>query len=132
MLRLHAFGGLSVRADGQSLAGAAAQPRRLAVLALLARAGERGITREKLLALLWPDADAQRGPRTLAQALYALRRDLGSDDAIVGLKELRLDPSVVASDVGDFSAAAAAGSLESAASIYVGAFLDGFHLPGAS
>ena len=79
----------------QSLPGAAAQPRRMAILALLARAGQRGITREKVLALLWPDADDERGPRTLAQALYALRKDLGAEDTIAGAKEFRLDPSLV-------------------------------------
>ena len=58
MIRISALGGLSVRQeDGNPLSGAAAQPRRMAILAMLARAGQRGITREKVLSLLWPDAD---------------------------------------------------------------------------
>ena len=69
MLRIKCLGQLSVvREDGSAVAGAASQPRRLAILALLARAGARGVTREKLLSLIWPDADDERGPRTLAQA----------------------------------------------------------------
>jgi len=40
----------------------------MAILALLARAGERGLSRDKLLAMLWPDAEVDRGSRTLAQA----------------------------------------------------------------
>lgn len=132
MIRINALGGLSVRdGNGNPLPGAAAQPRRMAILALLARAGQRGVTREKLLSLLWPDADDERGPRTLAQALYALRKDLGAEDAITGLKELRLDPALVSTDVAEFASAVSRGDDERAVAQYRGPFLDGFHLPGA-
>jgi DNA-binding SARP family transcriptional activator len=89
------------------------------------------VSREKLLALLWPDADDERGPRTLAQALYALRRDLAADDAIVGAKDLRLDPALVSSDVSEFASALARGDDARAVGLYHGPFLDGFHVPGA-
>src|SRR5262245_8555091 len=129
VIRVHSLGGLSVRGEnGEPLAGAAAQPRRMAVLAILARTGERGTTREKLLAILWPDADADRGSRALTHALYALRRDLGSDDAVVGTRELRLNPAIVSSDVAEFAAAVARGDDEHAAALYEGPFLDGFRL----
>ena len=132
MIRINALGGLSVRDDqGSPLPGAAAQPRRMAILALLARVGQRGITREKLLSLLWPDADDERGPRTLAQALYALRKDLGAEDAIAGSKELQLDSALVSSDVAEFTSAVSRGDHERAVALYQGPFLDGFHLPGA-
>ena len=130
-LCINTFGGLSVTRDGAPLGGAAAQPRRLAVLAMLARAGSRGVTREKLIAALWPDADEEQGRKLLTQALYTLRRDLGDEDAITGLKELRLDQDRVTTDVGQFASAIAEGALERAASLYGGAFLDGFHLPAA-
>ena len=103
----------------------------MALLALLARAGERGVNRERLIALLWPDADDERAPRVLAQALYALRKDLGVEDAIVGSRELRFDPALVSSDVGEFAAATARGDDARAVSLYHGPFLDGFHVPGA-
>ena len=103
----------------------------MAILALLARAGERGVSRDKVLALLWPDADPERGSRTLAQALYALRKDLVADDAIVGSKELRFDPALVTSDVSEFASAIARGDDARAAAAYVGPFLDGFHIAGA-
>ena len=94
MIRIQTFGCLSVRGDdGRSLSGAAAQPRRMAILALLARAGERGLSRDKLLAMLWPDAEVDRGSRTLAQALYALRKDFAAEDAITGARDLRFDPA---------------------------------------
>ncbi|AHG91848.1 transcriptional activator domain-containing protein [Gemmatirosa kalamazoonensis] len=132
MIRIDTLGGLSVRGDeGKPLAGAAAQPRRMAILALLARAGERGMSREKILALLWPDAGEERGPRALAQALYALRKDLGADEAIGGARELRFDPAIVSTDVAECAAAMARGDDARAVALYQGPFLDGFHLPGA-
>ena len=131
MLYLQTFGRLAVTAEGQPLAGAAAQPRRLALLAMLACAGDRGLTREKLLAFFWPDADEERGRRGLSQAVYALRQDLGDEEVILGSKDLRLNPDVLRSDVADFAAAASGGQWEKAAGLYAGPFLDGFHLPSA-
>lgn len=131
MLRIHVLGGLYVTSDGRPLTGAAGQPRRLAMLALLAIAGERGVTRDTLLAYLWPDVDEERGRRALTQALYALRRDLGSDEAFLGMKDLRLNPDMVTSDVAEFRDAASAGDLDRAAAVWRGPFLEGFHLPGS-
>ena len=130
MLRVQTLGGLAVTHPGRELGRATVQPRRLALLAVLARAGERGVARERLLALFWPDDD-ERARRSLAQAVYALRRDLGDDAAIVGTHDLRLDPALVSSDVAEFAALAKRGRLEEAAALYAGPFLQGFHLPGA-
>ena len=129
-LRIITFGTLSVRGDRGTLAGAAAQPRRLALLALLARAGDRGVTREKLTTLVWPDADDERSRRAITQAIYALRQELGSDEAILGVKELRLNPELVGSDVADFTSLLRAGRTEDGVREYAGPFLDGFHLLG--
>ena len=132
MLRIKCLGQLSVlRDDGQPLAGAASQPRRLAILALLARSGDRGITREKVIGYLWPDSDEERARRLLSQAVYMLRRDLGADDAIVGVRDLRLGADVLTSDVAEFQEALESRAYERAATLYGGPFLDGFHLPGA-
>lgn len=125
------LGGLWVETGEGPAGGAAAQPRRLAVLAMLARAGERGVTRDRLQALLWPDLDEDRARRVLSQALYALRRDLGSDEAIVGLKDLRLNTDVAGCDLADFEQSVTADRLEDAARAYAGPFLHGFRLPGA-
>jgi Tol biopolymer transport system component/DNA-binding SARP family transcriptional activator len=130
-LYLQTFGRLAVTADGQPLAGAASQPRRLALLAMLACAGERGLTREKLLAFFWPDADEERGRRGLSQAVYALRQDLGNEEVIVGSKDLRVNSDVLRSDVSEFGAAGSGGQWERAVGLYAGPFLDGFHLPSA-
>src|SRR6476620_5887546 len=117
-LRIITFGTLSVRSDRGPVAGAAAQPRRLALLALLARVGERGVTREKVTALIWPDADDERARRAITQGIYALRQELGSDDTILGVKELRINTELVASDVTEFSAAVRSGRPEDGVRVY--------------
>jgi Tol biopolymer transport system component/DNA-binding SARP family transcriptional activator len=131
VLRVHTFGRLHVRAESGLVSGSAAQPRRLAILALLASAGEQGLTRDKVLAYLWPDTEEERARPVLNQALYALRQDLGSDDVFLGTRELRLNPELISSDVAEFEEALARGKLEDAAARYTGPFLDGFRLPGA-
>jgi Tol biopolymer transport system component/DNA-binding SARP family transcriptional activator len=131
VLRVNTFGRLHVRGANGVISGSAAQPRRLAILALLAAAGEQGLTRDKLLAYLWTDTEEDRARRGLNQALYALRQDLGSDEVFLGGHGLRLNPDVVSSDVGEFEQAIDRGRLEDAAGYYTGSFLDGFHLPGA-
>ena len=102
MLRLLTLGGLSLCDDGTPVTGAASQRSRLALLAVLATAGPAGVTRDKLLALLWPESDDERARHALKQAVYALRRDLGTENAIVGTATLSLDASVVTSDIREF------------------------------
>jgi serine/threonine-protein kinase len=130
MLWLRTLGGLAVERDERPLGAAATQRRALALLAVLAQAGLRGVSRDKLFALLWAEAPTDRAAHRLTQLLYSLRRDLPATDPILGAAELRLNPSVFASDLGAFSAALAAGDLERAVAAYGGPFLDGFFLTG--
>jgi len=130
VLRLKTLGALAVTRDGTSVSGAASQPRRLALLALLARANDPGVGRDRLIAVLWPDIEEERARRNLTHALYALRRDLGDEDAIQGAKDLRLDTGRIGIDVREFTDALGQGRFAHAVSVYSGPFLDGFHLPG--
>jgi DNA-binding SARP family transcriptional activator/TolB-like protein len=130
VLRIKTLGALAVTRDGRPVAGAASQPRRLAMLALLSRAGDLGVGRDRLIAVLWPDVEEERARRNLTHALYALRRDLGDEDAIQGAKDLRLDIERIGIDVREFADALRQGRLAHAVSLYGGPFLDGFHLPG--
>jgi Tol biopolymer transport system component/DNA-binding SARP family transcriptional activator len=131
VLRLNTFGRLFVERDGQRLTGAASQPRRLALLALVADSGEQGMTRDRLLGMLWSEADDERARKGLNQALYALRQELGADEVFLGTRDLRLNPELVTSDVAAFTGAIKAGHLERATTEYIGPFLDGFHLSEA-
>src|SRR5262245_7021734 len=57
VLRLRTFGGLTLARGSEDLTGAVTQRRRLALLALLAASGPAGMSRDKLLAYLWPESD---------------------------------------------------------------------------
>jgi len=131
VLQLKVLGSLSMKRDGRVLSGALAQPRRLAVLALLARGGQGGVPRDRLISTLWPDVEEERARHTLNQTLYAIRREIGDDEVVVGMRELRLNTERLAIDVVDFQAAIAERDLQRAAELYEGPFLDGFHIPGA-
>jgi predicted ATPase/DNA-binding SARP family transcriptional activator len=131
LLRLLTLGGLSLHSEAVELTGAARQRRRLALLAALAVSGDRGVTRDRILGLLWTDVDETRGRQALSQSLYALRRDTGRDDLVVGADALRLNPDAITSDIGDFGAAIAGERLEDAAGLYTGPFLDGVYVADA-
>ncbi len=130
-MELRTLGGLAIHAESGPVEGAGSQKRRLALLALVDAAGDRGITRDKLLGYLWADSDLEKGRGALAQALYALRKSLGSEDLFVGSNEVRLNREVLDSDRARFLAALAKGELESAVSHYAGPYLDGFYLTEA-
>ena len=114
--------------DADSDAGP--RPRQLALLAILAVAGEKGLSRDGVLGVLWPEAEEERARQSLSQVIYSLKRDLGIDVAASGAR-LRLDEKLISSDVADFKAAVAAKNWQAAAALYVGPFLDGFYLADA-
>jgi DNA-binding SARP family transcriptional activator/TolB-like protein len=128
-LRLTTLGGLAV-SDGAGTPLPAAPPRRrLALLAVVAASGERGVAREKLLAWFWPDGDEDRARHALTQTLYALRRDLGRE-LLAGTSTLRVLPTAVRADVAELEEALDRGDPAAAVALYGGPFLDGVHLPG--
>src|SRR5438034_10308364 len=122
--RLRTFGGLSLTGESGPVTGAAAQRRKLALLAVLATGGERGVSRDRLLALFWPERNAEHARHALTQALWALRPELGSDDLFLGTADLRLNPALIGSDVPAFRAALEPGERERAAALDAGPFLD--------
>lgn len=132
MFRLRTFGGVAIEGDEGPLSGRSSLRRRLALLTLLAASRDRGISRDKLLAYLWPERDAEHGRHSLSQLLHALRRELGADAITVGVDDLRLNPAHVWTDVGAFGDAIDRGQLESAVALYDGPFLDGFFLSDAA
>src|SRR2546427_3620975 len=131
MVELRTLGGLSVSRDGAPATGAAAQRKTLALLAVLAGAGDKGVSRDKLIALLWPESDGEHGRNLLTQACYALRRDLQAPEFFLGSTELRLNPAVLSCDLQSFDHALARDDLAGATAAYAGAFLDGFFLGDA-
>ena len=131
MLRLTTLGAVALADEHGPLGGRLVQRRRLALLARMAAAGQRGVSRDSLAALLWPDSDDERARHTLRQWLSLLRRDLNAESLFLGTAELRLNPQVITSDVGELREALGRGEVERVAALYAGPFLDGFHVSGA-
>jgi TolB-like protein/Flp pilus assembly protein TadD len=131
MLRLRTFGGCRLERDGAEWDVMPGQRKGLALLALLAAAGDRGLARDVVSAYLWPDSDETHARTSLRQLVHALRRQLGVTDLLPSGVTLRLDSTVVGSDVADFHRALEQRDHLTAVQLYRGAFLDGFYLKGA-
>jgi DNA-binding SARP family transcriptional activator len=58
------------------MSGVAVQRRRLALLALLA-ANPDGLSRDRIIGLLWPERKEDRARHALAQLVHAVRRSMG-------------------------------------------------------
>ena len=131
MFRLRVLGGFAL--DGPTGAAPALPKRRAeAVLAVLAVCGDLGCTRERLLALLWPESDEASARHRLRDALHIIRRSLGAGAVPSGGRLLRLDPAVVVSDALQFAQALASGRPADAVRLYGGPLLDGFHVDDAA
>jgi len=131
MLQLTVFGGLTLGLEDGLVSGAMTQRRRLALLALLAVARQRGLSRDKIMAYLWPESDAARARHALNQLLHIQRKLLTGRELFLGGKTLRLNRAAIRTDVGEFEDAVDRGDLEAAAAVYGGPFLDGFFLKDA-
>jgi DNA-binding SARP family transcriptional activator len=113
------------------VAGRAALRQRMALLALLAVEHPRPLTRDSVVASLWPESDTADARHLLRDSLYLLRSALGDDAVLSAGDDLRLNPARLACDLWEFSGALARGDPASAVAVYHGPFLDGFHLPDA-
>ena len=128
-MRLRTFGGLWVEnPEGDAAPGL--RPRPLALLAILAASGAKGVSRDRVLGVLWPDTEEERARQSLSQAIYSLRRELGLEVA-VSTAGLRLDSAQISSDVAEFRSAVSGKRWSDAATLYTGPFLDGFYLADA-
>jgi len=113
-----------------------AQPRRLALLVYLAKAGPKPAPtfhrRDALLAMFWPDAADGRARDALKVAVHFLRRALG-DGVIIsrGAGELGIAPDAITCDATVFEDTAAGAKLDAAAAVYRGDFLPAFHISDA-
>lgn len=134
MIRFHTFGALELRAaDGRAHHSILAQPKRTALLAYLAVASPRGYhRRDTLLALFWPESEADRARHSLNQAIYALRSTLGSDVLVSrGSEEVGLAPEAFWCDAAAFETAYENGDFEAALELFRGDLLPGFFLSEA-
>ena len=131
MFRLRVLGGFALEGPSETATFPVPQRQAEAVLAVLAVCGDLGCSRERLMALLWPESDEARSRRALRSTLHLLRRALGSDAVLSAGELLRLDASVVNSDVESFARALGSDRQADAVRSYGGPLLEGFHLDGA-
>src|SRR5262245_17371969 len=134
MIDLRVLGALEVRADlPDGTRGGLTQPKRLALLLYLALAEPKGLhPRDRLLALLWPEADDASSRHSLRNALHGLRLALG-EEAIVTRGEafVGLDFAAFRCDALELRAHLAAGRVDEAAALWKGDLAPGFHVSGA-
>jgi DNA-binding SARP family transcriptional activator len=128
MLQLKVLGSLSLQSDTDPVPSGAHQKRRLGLLALLCIGGTRGVSRERLQTYLWPESSSDRSRHALDQLVYAIRRSLGTNPIISEGRDLRLDPSVIETDLGTFAEAIEDQRWDEAAAAYGGRLLDGFYV----
>jgi DNA-binding SARP family transcriptional activator len=132
LFTFHLLGGARIEGPTGRLTGEAAQRHRLALLALLSTARDRRVARERLISVLWPEASAHDGRHLLNVSVHVLRKALGEQALRTEGADLRLDDTIVRSDVGAFREALAQGDVRAAVENYSGPFLDGFFLDGSA
>jgi len=131
MYSLRLLGGISLEGPSGPLSGRVNQRRRLALLALLGAARDKGVSRDKLVGYLWPETDGDGARHLLADSIYVLRGAL-SEEAIQSSGDtVRLNPDVVHSDLEAFASALERGDPVAAVRVYGGPFLDGFFISDA-
>ncbi|HSJ08841.1 MAG TPA: BTAD domain-containing putative transcriptional regulator [Longimicrobiales bacterium] len=128
-IRITTLGRVQVTRGDAVIAALPSQRLRCALLVYLAVT--RDTTRDRLLALFWPEREEPRARHALSQNIYELRSVLGEDWITLRGEQISVAPHVTV-DVLAFGEAADSGDAQTAVSMYRGPFLDGFYIPGAS
>jgi DNA-binding SARP family transcriptional activator len=130
MINLQLLGGLDVAGPDLSPEARARRRHPLMLLAVVAAAAPQAVSRERLMAFLWPESDSARASNSLRQALHSLRRDLGEDLFLPESPSgIQLDSSKLAVDLWTFRESIDRKNLADAVAAYRGPFLDGFLIP---
>ena len=128
MYQLATLGRLTVSHAGAATPISPLPRKALGLLAILAASGPT--SRDRLMALLWPESDLDRARGSLKKAVHQLRQQLGGSDPVRGSAILELNPTAIATDIAQFKEALAQGNLSVAVAVYGGPFLDGLDLQG--
>jgi DNA-binding SARP family transcriptional activator len=124
-LRVRLLGPPGVERDGRPVAPDTRKA--IALLAYLAVTGQAQ-GRDRLAALLWPEADQERARGALRRTLSALRGVLGGEHLSTDGLKVSLDVAGLECDVTRFRALLADGRLVDASRAYTGDLLSGFSL----
>ncbi len=131
MIRFRVLGRAELHdGDRGQLESILTQPKRLAILAYLCLAGRGGfVRRDELIALFWPESDAERARAALNQSLYVLRRALGPD--VIpgrGVEEVGIAPSELSCDATLFLNRLDENDPDGALDLYAGDLLPALYL----
>jgi TolB-like protein/DNA-binding SARP family transcriptional activator/Flp pilus assembly protein TadD len=132
LFRLKLFGGISLQGPHGPLTGRAVQRHRLGLLALLGGMPSSGLTRDKLIAFLWPDSIPDRARPLLSDSIYRINQAVGGEAVVVIGDVLQLNPERVWCDVVEFRSALDRQDWQRAVEIHSAPFLDGFYLADAA
>ena len=124
-IQLVTFGGLHALNDTGQLERLLAQRSRAAIFVYLAV--ERRVSRDALIAMFWPESDAENARHALRQSLYQLRKAVGGDWIESRAHELLVSDQV-STDALTLTQALDRGDAERVVSVYRGPFLHGVHL----
>jgi len=131
MFTLRLLGSASLDGPNGPVSGRASLRQRVALLALLAAEHPHPLSRDKLVAYLWPESGTDDARHLLRDSLYILRSTLGENSVLSAGDDLRLNPDRLACDLWEFEAALGRDDPARAVEVYRGPFLSGFHLPDA-
>src|SRR5919112_6617018 len=95
MIKVQLLGSACLRSGDTVLGGPPAQRHRIALLALIVDAWPQPLSRDRALALLWPERDDAGGRPLLNLAIHVLRSALG-DEGIVSRGDARNRPGTYA------------------------------------
>jgi DNA-binding SARP family transcriptional activator len=129
MIELKTLGRGAIRRGGAEPEGIGRHKQKFALLTYLAV--EERASRERLLAIFWPEREEERARHSLSQALYEIKRELGEDCVRVEGDELSTASDVCTVDARELERAAESEDWETVVELYGGPFLDQFSLAGA-
>lgn len=132
MITVQLLGGASLRSGNTVLAGPPAQRHRIALLTMIVAAWPQPLSRDRAMAMLWPERDLPNARRLLNLAVHVLRTALDEGAISSAGDGLLLNPSLVRCDLHELRAAIAANAPDRIVRLYTGPLLDGFHLDDAS
>src|SRR3954465_13616600 len=99
MITVQLLGGATLRSGDTPISGPPAQRHRIALLTLVIAAWPQPLSRDRAMALLWPERDAANARRLLNLAVHVLRGALGDSVIASSGDGLLLNPADLTCDL---------------------------------
>jgi TolB-like protein/Flp pilus assembly protein TadD len=128
MFTIQLLGGACLRSGDTPLSGPPAQRHRIGLITLIVASWPQPLSRDRAMALLWPERDITSARRLLNLAVHVLRSTLGDEVIASAGDGLLFEASRTSCDLHALRAAIAGADVESVVRLYAGPLLDGFHL----